>query len=412
MRRGSEDAAIRRYTVMSFVNALGTGTFYPVALLFYVETTGLSLSYVGTAATVAGLAVLPALVPAGRFVKTFGAARSYILTCALRAGAFALYLLGLDTATFVVITSVALLCNRVQAVAGAAIKREVADASAMSRWVSLSKSTFSAGVGLGSLIAALLVDFGHTGYLLIGVINAVSFALAGAVCLTFLGAVQHKVAKPTEADSGDRVEPKRGRPWRDRGFVVASATSALYFALGVSIEAAIPLVALVALDAPSAIVAVVFGINAGMVTFLQRSVGALAEAMRPNRAAVLGLVFYVPTIAVVGLLPAASDVVVLIVFALTAVLMTLGEIIIGQVMGSAMLLIPPAEEIAPYTAVNQIMMGLTSALSPVFLGATLPDLRWLCALVLFVGMGLVAAGQAATLRELRRTSGLDVAGYR
>jgi hypothetical protein len=82
---------LRRYTVISLVDATGTGMFLAVSVLFFTRFAGLSAGSVALGLSVAGLAAMIGAVPLGSLGDRFGHRRVWVLLTVVQSVVFAAY---------------------------------------------------------------------------------------------------------------------------------------------------------------------------------------------------------------------------------------------------------------------------------------------------------------------------------
>ncbi|MCB0908903.1 MAG: MFS transporter, partial [Nocardioidaceae bacterium] len=82
----------RRFVTAIAVDAVGSGVFMPLAMLYFLAVTPLSLVQVGAAISLASAAALPAGPVVGSLVDRFGAKRLLLVGNALQAVGYAAYL--------------------------------------------------------------------------------------------------------------------------------------------------------------------------------------------------------------------------------------------------------------------------------------------------------------------------------
>ena len=82
-------SANRRFAAANAIDALGSGIFVPVSLLYFIATTPLSTVRIGLALTLASLLSIPFGPPIGTLVDRFGARPVLLAANALQAVGFA-----------------------------------------------------------------------------------------------------------------------------------------------------------------------------------------------------------------------------------------------------------------------------------------------------------------------------------
>ena len=82
---------LRRYSLVSLVDATGTGLFLTVSVLFFTRFAGLSAGSVALGLSVAGLAAMIGAVPLGSLGDRFGHRRVWVILTVVQGAVFAAY---------------------------------------------------------------------------------------------------------------------------------------------------------------------------------------------------------------------------------------------------------------------------------------------------------------------------------
>ncbi|MFY4722113.1 MFS transporter [Streptomyces sp. LaBMicrA B280] len=370
-----------------FVNAFGTGFFYPFALLFFTELSGLPLSTVGVVLTIAALAVLPGLPTVGRLIDRFGPRRVLIVSALLRAGCFVGFVATRGIVPLALFNIVFALGNRAEQAAIPSLAVELAGEGQSARWLALSRVVFNAGVGSGALVAGLLVVDSRSGFTVLGVANAVSFVLT-AVLYVKLSARGTTARTRASAAAG----AVRGSPWRNTPFLRVAGANAVLWTSTLVVETALPVFVLHELALPTWTVGVLFVINTSLLTLLQLPVSRFLERFRPGPVLALGGCTFAVLYVTVAELGSASRSVRLVALLVAMAVYTLGEMAVSQA-GLVMLTsLPPQPELGGYMAFNQLFVGVGAALAPLLAASLLdsrPALLWWTLTVLSVLAGLL-----------------------
>nr|WP_251982697.1 MFS transporter [Streptomyces violaceusniger] len=357
-----------------FVNAFGTGFFYPFALLFFAELSGLSLSTVGVVLTITALAALPGLPVVGLLIDKFGPRQVLIVAALLRAGCFVGFVSMRGIVPLALFNIAFAVGNRAEQAAVLPLAVDLAGKGQSGRWLALSRVVFNAGIGAGALVAGLLVMDSPSGFAVLGVANAVSFVLTALLYLQLSVRVP-----PTRTTASKAVGAVRSRPWCNTSFLHVAGANAVLRTSILVVETALPVFVLHELVLPTWTVSVLFIVNTTLLTLLQLPVSRFLERFRPGPVLAVGgcafVALYV-TVVMIGSAPRAVGLGVLLV-AMTVY--TLGEMAVSQA-GLVMLTsLPPQPELGSYMAFNQLFVGVGAALAPL-LAATLldswPTLLW------------------------------------
>ncbi|MEV6766764.1 MFS transporter [Streptomyces sp. NPDC051105] len=356
------------FAAAGFVNAFGTGFFYPFTFLFFVKMSGVSLSTVGVVLTIAALAVLPGLPVGGRLIDRFGPRQVLVVAALLRACCFVGFVSTRGMVPLLLFNIAFALGNRVEQAAVPSLAVGLAGEGQSARWLALSRVVFNAGIGSGAMIAGLLVVDSRSGFTVLGVVNAVSFALTA---LLYLQLSAGKSPTRTEDTADSAV---RSRAWRDTLFLRVSGANAVLWTSTLIVETALPVFVVQELGLATWTVGALFVVNTSLLTLLQLPVGRFLERFRPGPVLAVGgcsfAVLYV-TVAVLGSVPHTARTGALLG---AMAVYTLGEMAVSQAGLVMVTSVPPKRELGSYLAFNQLFVGVGAALAPT-LAASLLDSR-------------------------------------
>ncbi|MEV5612693.1 MFS transporter [Streptomyces sp. NPDC052225] len=347
------DDVLRRLSLITLLNALGRGLFFPISVLYFTRIVGLSATSVGVGLTVAGVFGLAAGVPAGRASDRWGSRR---VLCALWSG------VGLSMAAYALVDSYAgflgtAICyaalNQSSTGVRGALYADVLPPAHRVEGRAHLRMVTNVGMGVGGLFGAVALQWdSRAAYLTLILVNACTFVI-GALMVVRLPVTPERVAQ------GDAPAASRWRAVRDLPYLsvtVLNAVLALQYSL---LEVGLPLWIVQNTDAPRWSAALVAVLNCALVALLQvpatRGVEDVPGAVRAMRRS--------------GLLLAASCA----VFALTAGLSPVWAVLVLAA-----------------GAVVQVLAEVTSAAGGWTLGYALADSR-----AHGVYQGVFSSGQAA-----------------
>jgi len=392
-----EGRGVGWFAAAGLVNALGTGFFYPYQLLFFPAVTGMKLATIGVCLTVATLVALPLVLQVGRLVDRFDTRPVLVAAALLRAAGFVAYLMVHQVMVFVVIAVVVAVCQRAEQTAMPVLAAAAAPDGQVSRWIALTKVTFNAGIGLGGLVAGAVLTVAHTrsGFVVVGLANAASFALAALLYLPL-----------PSAGPGGRARVRRpGRPWHDRLYLRVAVVNFVLLTVIVTTEAALPVFAVNVLGDPSWVVGALFAVNTVFIVLLQLPVSARISAEGRLRAVAFGVLLHAGLLVLLGCVHGVSLPVQLVLLIPGMALYTLGELMATQALAVLLVALPPPEERGTYQAFNQVLVGVSLALVPALVAVFMtqaPSALW------WVLVAVVVLAAADVLR-LRRRDGAAIA---
>ncbi len=177
------------YLAIAAIDALGTGMFLPVSVLFFVQSRHLSPVAVGTALTVASILAL-LLAPVGAYlIERWGAGRTTVLEYLGKAAGFMAYLFVATAGQFFVAALVTRLVSQWsqpgRLMMASAVARDGQRIGLLATSRALRNVCMSVGSGLAAL--ALLVGPKWAGPVLVGA-NAASYLLVAGLAARWLPA--------------------------------------------------------------------------------------------------------------------------------------------------------------------------------------------------------------------------------
>jgi MFS family permease len=283
-RRGSllpTDPTLRRATLLTVVNSLGNGLYFPLGVLYFTRIVGLDATSVGLGMTAAGLVGVAAGVPAGRAADRWGSRR---------VGAWLWAGTGVATAAYVFVQSyvgflVAVVCATGLQMASrgvlGAIYADVLPAATRVEARAYLRMVTNVFMGVGGAFGAIALQLDTRGaYVTIILVNAVSFA-GPALLLPGLPLAPHARERTVDehAPVGDRW-----RAVRDLPFLAVTVLNAILVAQYTLSEVGLPLWIVERTEAPRWTAALLMILNCVLVALLQvrvaRSASQVPSAVR------------------------------------------------------------------------------------------------------------------------------------
>ncbi|WP_307828131.1 MFS transporter [Nocardioides sp. SYSU D00038] len=351
----------RRFVTAIAIDAVGSGVFMPVSVLYFLVATDLSLVQVGAAISLASLVSLPVGPLLGGLVDRVGAKPVLLAGNALQCVGFAAYLL-VDSFAALTAWTVAVTVGRtafwgsygnIVAAISAPGERET--------WFGFLGALRNVGFAIGGLASGAAITIGtSSAYATVVVVNAVSYAVA----LVLLLAVPPVPPTHHADEPGSWGVVLRDGPYR------VLWTSQLLFAIAMMVlNFAIPVYATNLLDLPGWVTGAVFTLNTLMIGLGQGLVVRAMTGARRWRVLVLGHLLFVASY-VVLLAAAASAVARPVALAAAVVLLgsvvyTLGELVGGPVHGALSAEAAPDHLRGRYLSLIQLAWNLASTVAPV-----------------------------------------------
>lgn len=268
-------AATRRFLVISFIDAVGTGLFLAGSALFFTRFLGLTTAQVGLALSLAGISGFVASVPIGWIADRIGALPTLVALHVWRGAVFCLYPFAKDFAAFVAVACLTgvgewAVAPIVQSLV-AGLKERVSQVRTMSAMTLVRNVGFTAGALLGT---AAIAGNSRTLYEAIVFTDAASFFVA-AILLLRLG---KSTGYAQQASAS--VWARSGRPPEARYLLLAALNGVLYLHT-VLLGVALPLWVATRTRAPAAVVGVLVVLNTALAMGMQMRLSRGGDELRP-----------------------------------------------------------------------------------------------------------------------------------
>ena len=316
----------RRFVTAIAVDAVGSGVFMPVCVLYFLVTTDLSLVQVGAAISLASAVSLPVGPLLGGVVDRYGAKHVLLAGNLLQCAGFTAYLVT-DSFVGVILWTVVVTVGRTafwgsygNIVAAISVPGE------REKWFGFLGALRNVGFAVGGLVSGLAITIGTpTAYAAVVVANAVSYAVAFGLLL----------AVPATARTEHRAAAGAwGIVLRDRPYRVLWCTQLTFSTAMMVLNFAMPVYATTVLHLSGWVTGAVFTLNTVMVGFGQGlAVRAMTGARRWRVLLLTNAVFAASFLLMLGAswLSVALATAVLL---LGSVVYTLGEVLGGPVLGA------------------------------------------------------------------------------
>lgn len=346
----------RRFVTAIAVDAVGSGVFMPVCILYFLAMTDLGLVQVGAAISLASLVSLPVGPLLGGVVDRWGAKQVLLVGNALQAAGFAAYLF---TDSFVALTAWTVVVTVGRTAFWGSFGNIVATIAApgeRERWFGFLGALRNVGFALGGLMAGLVITIGTpTAYAGVVVANSVSFLFAFVLLL----------AVPATSRAGHRSpEGAWGVVLRDRPYRLLWAAQLAYSTSGMVLNFAMPVYATAVLGLPGWVTGAVYTLNTVMVGFGQGLVVRAMTGARRWRILVLtNTVFAASYVLLLGASRASLALGTAVVLA-GSVVYTAGEMLGGPVHGALAAEAAPEHLRGRYLSLVQLAWNLAATITP------------------------------------------------
>ncbi|WP_324615805.1 MFS transporter [Streptomyces sp. NRRL S-118] len=282
----------RRMLVVALIDKTGTGLWATAAALYFTHVTGMSLAQVGVLIGISGGVGIAGAPLAGRLADRFPVTRVLIAAQLLRAAALLALLTTHDYALLLLYTALGALPDRASNVLTKLYAARIAGPRRV-RYQAFNRTVSNIGWSLGGLGAAAVLTIGTTtAYQVLLIGNVLSYVAIAA--LTFRCAEPPSPSRVvTTGDSTTATTPaKPSNPWRDRTFLLYTATEAALFLDDAILQVGMPLWIVHATDAPVGLAPLLLVLNSVLVVLFQVPLarfGATSTAARKLLTPLAGL---------------------------------------------------------------------------------------------------------------------------
>lgn len=380
----------RRFVVALAVDAIGSGVFMPISVLYFLATTSLSLVQIGLALSIASALRLPFAPALGGLVDRIGAKRVLLAANLIQAVGYVGYVVADSFAMVLTVSAVAQLGQTAFWGSFSPVVAAISEPGQRERWFGFLGALRNASFAIGGLVAALAITIGTPlAYTAVVLGNAASFVLAYAL---LLAVEAPKRAEVPERDAG--AAAGWGRVLRDRAYLLLVATNYTYATSAMALNIAMPVYFTASLGLPGWVAGAVFTINTVLIGVGQGLVvNAMEGSVRTNVVA-LGCLLSAVSYAVLLVADATSVPVGVAVVLIGAVVYTSGELVAGPVLSALSTEAAPEHLRGRYVSLYQLSWTVSSTVAPVSLTWLLQQgstpLWGALAAVAFAGVGLSA----------------------
>ncbi len=350
--------AHRRFVTAIGIDAIGSGVWMPVSMLYFLAVTPLTLVQVGLAMSIASLLTLPLTLLVGGVVDRYGAKRVLQLGNLLQAAGFAVYPFAHSLPVVVLVVAVAAAGRTAFWGSYAPMVAAISAPGERERWFGFLGALRNSGFAIGGLLAGAAITVGTAAsYQGVVVLNAVSFVLSFVL---MAGVVGHETRR------GAGVAPGGwGVVLRDRGYRWLIGSNFGYAMTGMALNVAMPVYVVKMLGLPGWVSGSVFVVNTVMIGVGQGLVVQAMTGHTRSRLVVLAVGFTVASFLLLlaaGHLVAAAAIGVVLV---AAAVYTLGEMTGGPVLSTLAAESAPVHLRGRFMATYQFSWNAASTVAPV-----------------------------------------------
>jgi MFS family permease len=351
----------RRFVSALAIDAVGSGVWMPLSMLYFLHQTSLTLVQLGLAMTVANLAVIPLVPMIGTLVDRHGPKVVMQTGNAGAAVSFALYPFAHTMPAVTVLVFAASATRSGFWSALGPMVTQITRAGEREIWFGFLQAMRNAGYGVGGVLAAVALTIGSTAaYQSVVLLNAASYVLAFVLLLGVAGGARPVRSSDAAADDGVRW-------WvgfADRGYRSLLGVILCYALAEMTLNVAMPVYFVDTVGLPGWLPGAVFVINTVMIGVGQGLVVRAMTGVVRRRVLQAAIAFTAASFAMLyaaGTVPVGAGVAVVLV---AAFVYTLGEMTAGPVVSALSAEAPPPDQRGRYMASMQLAWSTSAAVAP------------------------------------------------
>jgi MFS family permease len=385
----------RRFVTAIGIDAVGSGVWMPVSMIFFLATTDLSLVQVGLALSLSSLLSLPAAVLVGQQVDRFGSKTILQAGNLLQGASFVLYPFADHVWSVALVVSASVIGRTAFWGSYSPMVTLISPPGEREKWFGFLGALRNAGFAIGGVVAGVTLTADSLGlYYAVALLNAASYLVSFAL---LAGVAAHEAEHVSHSDPAE-VVGGWATVLRDRGYAWLVATNFTYAMASAALNVAIPVYVVRMLGLPGWVSATVFVINTLLIGVGQGLVVARMTGAVRSRIVALGLVCSAASFLVLLGAEPLGVVAGVVVVLVAAVVYTLGELVSGPVLATLAAESPPVALRGRYLATYQLSWNVASGVAPL-LYAWLLDLGSAPAWLGMVAIALAGAWMTVPMRQ-------------
>ncbi len=347
----------RRFVTAIAVDAVGSGVFMPLAMLYFLAVTPLTLVQVGAAISIASAVALPVGPVIGGLVDRIGAKRILLAGNLLQAVGYAAYLVTQSFAAVLAWTIVVTIGRTAFWGSYGNIVAAISLPGERETWFGFLGALRNVGFAIGGLAAGAAMTIGtDAAFAAVVAANAASYVAAFVLLLTV------PETRPAHAPA---LPGTWGTVLRDGRYRLLVGTQLGYSIAMMVLNFAIPVYAVTLLGLPGWLTGAVFTVNTVMIGFGQGLVVRGLTGRLRWRILVLTQVVFGASFVVLWAAGGASPWLAVVLVLVGSAVYTGGELLGGPVLGALSAEAAPPELRGRYLALIQLAWNVAGAVAPV-----------------------------------------------
>jgi MFS family permease len=347
-----------RFVTAIAVDALGSGVFMPLTMLYFLAVTPLSLVQVGAAISIASFLSLPAGPLIGVLVDRLGAKQVLLAGNVLQAVGFFAYLVTDSFAAVLLWTIVVTIGRTAFWGSYGNIVTAISQPGERERWFGFLGALRNVGFAVGGLASGVAISIGTDfAFQAVVAVNAASYLLALWLLLA--------VPDPRPGGGHASLPGSWGTVLRDRPYLLLVAAQVGYSVPMMVLNFALPVYAVAVLGLPGWVTGGIFTLNCLMIGFGQ---GLVVNAMTGHvryRLLLLTQVFFAASYVVFLGASAVSIALGTVVMLIGTFVYTLAELTGGPVLSATAAEAAPDHLRGRYLSMTQLAWNVSSTITPV-----------------------------------------------
>jgi MFS family permease len=358
----------RRFVSALAIDALGSGVWMPLSMLYFLHQTSLSLVQLGLAMSIANTAAFGVVPLLGSLVDRIGPKVVMQVGNAGAAAAFVLYPFAHSLVAVTVLVFCATATRQAFWSALGPMVTQITRPGEREIWFGFLQAMRNAGYGVGGVLSAAALTIGSgAAYQSVVVANATSYLLAFGLMLRVAGG-----GRP-EAVDGSPART-RGTWWvafSDRGYRILIGVIFCYALASMTLNVSMPVYFIDTLGLPGWIPGTVFVINTVLIGVGQGLVVRAMTGATRRRVLHAAVAFTAASYLMLYAADALSVTTGIVVVLAAAFVYTLGEMTAGPVVSALSAETPPPDQRGRYMAATQLAWSASAAVSPLLYSALL-----------------------------------------
>ncbi|MFJ8629878.1 MFS transporter [Streptomyces sp. NPDC093568] len=372
-----------RFVTANLIDSLGNGLVMAFTVVFFVKTTSLSLVAVGAALTAGRLLALPVPPFIGPLLDKYGPRVVVAAGNWISVAGFIGFLFAHSAWQIVLWQFVVQLGANCFWMGNSPLTVLVADGAERARWFGFVRALRNVGVGFGGAASAVALSVGTvTGLRTVMVINAVTFAIAGWLFLTWrpsahaeeageAGTAANAAKEKAKDETAKQARGGYRTVLKDIRYLRLVAVNVSFVFASTVITVLLAVYAADNLDVGAWIVGVLVVLNTAMVALLQTLASRWIETRRPERVLALALLVNAASFVLFGALLALPGWAVIVGLLIAMILYTVAEILSSPPVSELSVVMAPEHLRGRYLGVYQMSWSIGGAVAPALLTALL-----------------------------------------